>query len=82
MEKITPDMTVDEVLAANPEIESFLEDNPEISIGDVLQLWPLLEQLLAIIAAGAPYQGTVPLVKLRLHGHHLSLGPCPAKVTD
>lgn len=59
----------------------FPELEPGISIADLLRWAPVLEEIIAAVEAVSAGQGTqIPAIKIKLHGKHYVLGPCPVAV--
>jgi len=55
--------------------------SPSISIGEVIRYLPIIEQVIqAIKSAIASGQFTLPVLKIRVGGKRLELGPCPIVV--
>lgn len=57
------------------------ETEPDLSLGDLIRWAPVLKRVvtdLEKVLAGQETQ--IPAVKIKFHGKHLTLGPCPIAV--
>lgn len=62
--------------------QQFPEEEPSISIGDLIRWAPVLEEIITAVEAVLAGQAMdIPVIRIKLHGKHLALGPTPVLVT-